>query len=61
MNNPLGYISLNYFLRDVPHVRAHGSFGCLRLRIPPLLVHRRACFETGSILLLFIAIVFCIV
>lgn len=61
MNNPLGYISLNYFLPDVLHVRAHGSFGCLGLRIPPLLVHRRACFETRSILLLFIAIVSCIV
>lgn len=61
MNNSLGYISFNCFHGDVLHIRAHGSFGCLRLRIPPLLVHRRACFETRSILLLFIAIVACMI
>lgn len=50
MNNSFGYISLNNFPRDVPHSRADGSFGCLGLRIPSLLVYRRACFETSSIL-----------
>lgn len=60
MNDPLGYISLNYFPRDVLHIRAHGSFGCLCLRIPPVGASAYL-FETRSILLLFIAIVVCIV
>ena len=60
MNNPLGYISLNYFPRDVLHIRAHGSFECLRLRIPPVGA-LSYCFETRFILLLFIAVVVYIV
>lgn len=58
MNNLLGYISLNYFPRDVcPSYQGTWVLLGASVCVYPLLVHFRDCFETRFIQLLFITVV----